>query len=128
MKIMEGGNTETIWERRRMMKAFRRKGLVVGLVLMAFILVNLFVTLQTVQAAAGPKEYVQLNASIPLADNLIALKEKTVAVSLSSGQTMTGVVKEVQNNLLHLEKISQKDFYDALIRVDQIVAIEARVR
>jgi small nuclear ribonucleoprotein (snRNP)-like protein len=69
-----------------------------------------------------------LNAAIPLADNLIALKGKTVAVSLSSGQTMTGVVKEVQNNLLHLEKLSQKEFFDALIRVDQIIAIEVRVR
>jgi hypothetical protein len=39
-----------------------------------------------------------------------------------------GVVKEVQNNLLHLEKLSQKEFFDALIRVDQIIAIEVRVR
>jgi hypothetical protein len=34
----------------------------------------------------------------------------------------------VQNNLLHLEKLSQKEFYDAIIRVDLIVAIEVRVR
>jgi hypothetical protein len=29
---------------------------------------------------------------------------------------------------LHLEKISQKEFFDALIRVDSISAVEARVR
>jgi hypothetical protein len=37
-------------------------------------------------------------------------------------------VKDVKDNVLHLEKISQKEFYDALIRVDLISAIEARVR
>ena len=110
------------------MKILMGKGLATGFILMALLLVNLFVTLQTAQAAAGPKEYVQLNAAIPLADNLIALKGKTVAVSLSSGQTMTGVVKEVQNNLLCLEKLNQKEFYDALIRVDLIEAIEVRAR
>jgi len=110
------------------MKALKEKGLATGFVLMALLLMNLFVALQTPQAAADPKEYVQLNAAIPLADNLIAMKGKAVAVSLSSGQTMTGVVKEVQNNLLYLEKLSQKEFYDALIRVDLIVAIEVRAR
>jgi len=109
------------------MKVLKGKGLAAGLVLMALLLVNLFVTLQTAQAAEDP-EYVQLNTAKPLADNLIALKGKTVAVSLSSGQTVTGVVKEVQNNLLYLEKLSQKEFYDALIRVDLIVAIEVRAR
>lgn len=111
------------------MNALKEKGLATGFVLMALLLVNLFVTLQAAQAAAvDPKEYAQLNAAIPLADNLMAMKGKAVAVSLSSGQTMTGVVKEVQNNLLHLEKLSQKEFYDALIRVDQIVAIEVHAR
>jgi hypothetical protein len=110
------------------MKVLKGKSLATGFILMTLLLVNLFVTSQTVRAAGSPKEFVQLNASIPLADNLVALKGKTVAVSLSSGQTMTGVVKEVQNNLLHLEKLAQKEFYDALIRLDLIVAIEARTR
>jgi small nuclear ribonucleoprotein (snRNP)-like protein len=90
--------------------------------------VNLSVTIHIAQAAEGPKAYTPLNAAIPLADNLVALKGKTITVSLSSGQAMTGVVKEVQNNLLHLERLSQKEFYDALIRVDLIVAIEVRAR
>lgn len=110
------------------MNAFHEKAPAICSALMVFLLLNLFGTLQTAQAAAGPKEYVQLNAAIPLADNLIALKGKTVTISLTSGQIMTGVVKDVQSNLLHLEKLSQKEFYDAIIRVDLIVAIEVRVR
>ena len=110
------------------MKALKKKGLATGFALMALLLAHPVVTPQTTQAAASPKEFVQLNAAIPPADNLIAMKGRTVAVSLSSGQIMTGVVKEVQNNLLHIEKLSQKEFFDALIRVDQIIAIEVRVR
>jgi hypothetical protein len=110
-----------------MIKA-NEKGPAICFVLMLILLLNLVVTPQTTQAATDPKGYVQLNAAIPLADNLIALKGKMVAVSLSSGQVLMGVVKDVQNNFLHLEKLSQKEFYDAIIRVDLIVAIEARVR
>ncbi len=41
---------------------------------------------------------------------------------------MTGIVKEVKNGLVHLEKLSQKEFYDGLVSIDKIVAIETRVR
>ena len=110
------------------MRTVNGKGPAISFALTAFLLLNLMVTFQTAQAAAGPKEYVQLNVAVPLADNLIAMKGRTVAVSLTSGQIVTGVVKEVQNNLLHLEKLSQKEFHDAIIRVDLIAAIEVRVR
>jgi hypothetical protein len=110
------------------MRTVNGNGPAICFALTAFLLLNIMVSFQTAQAAAGPKEYVQINAAVPLADNLIAMKGRTVAVSLTSGQIVTGVVKEVQNNLLHLEKLSQKEFYDAIIRVDLIVAIEVRVR
>jgi small nuclear ribonucleoprotein (snRNP)-like protein len=127
-KIIEGGMTRERSGRRTAMKIVRGKVVAAGFILMTLLMVNLLVTLQTAQAVAGPKEFTQLNAAIALADNLIALQGKTVAVSLSSGQTVMGVVKEVQNNLLYLEKLNQKEFYDALIRVDQIIAIEVKAR
>jgi hypothetical protein len=65
---------------------------------------------------------------IPLIENLAALKGKTVTVTLSSGQAVSGVVKDVKNGLLHLEKLSQKDFFDAVVVVDKISAVEVRVR
>ncbi len=78
--------------------------------------------------AAEVKGAVQLNAGITLADNLVALTGKTVTIHLAGGQSMTGIVKEVKNGLLHLEKLSQKEFYDGLISIDKIVSIETRVR
>jgi len=111
------------------MKACSRKNLLVaGVMVAALLITSLTVSIQSVQAAGEAKQYVQLNSGISLADNLTALKGKTVTVYLSSGQSMTGIVKDVKDNVLHLEKISQKEFYDAIIRVDMISAIEARVR
>jgi hypothetical protein len=78
--------------------------------------------------ASEVKGAVQLNAGITLADNLVALTGKAVTINLTGSQSMTGIVKEVKNGLLHLEKLSQKEFYDALISIDKIVSIETRVR
>ncbi len=111
------------------MKVLKIRGLLVtGFALIAFFLLNLVGTIQAVQAAGEETGYVQFNVGIPLADNLIALKGKSVTVSLSSGQTMTGVVKDVKNNLLHLGKLLGKEFYDAIIRVDLISAVETQVK
>jgi fumarate reductase subunit C len=111
------------------MNAWRGKNLFVSnVVLAALLMISLTVSIQSVQAAGEAKQYVQFNAGITLADNLTALKGKTVTIYLVSGQSMTGIVKDVKDTVLHLEKISQKEFYDALIRVDLISAIEARVR
>jgi sulfur carrier protein ThiS len=111
------------------MKAWSGKILLVsGIGLAALLMISLAVAIQPVQAAGEGKQYVQLNSGISLADNLTALKGKAATVFLSSGQSMTGIVKDVNANILHLEKISEKEFYDAIIRVEMISAIEARVR
>jgi hypothetical protein len=71
---------------------------------------------------------VQLNAGASLADNLAALKGKQVTVTLAGGQSISGIVKDVSAGLLHLEKLSQKEFYDGLVILDKIASIEVRVR
>lgn len=61
-------------------------------------------------------------------DNLLRFKGKPVSVTTISGQTITGSVKEVKNGMLHLEKLAQKEYFDAIIMVDKITSVEARVR
>ena len=96
----------------------------IGAILVLFCMAGLVFTVHRVQAARE----MQLYAGSSLDDNLIAFKGKSVTVTLSSGKQMTGFVKDVKNGLLHLERLSLKDYYDALIRTDHISAIEARVR
>lgn len=96
----------------------------ISAILVLICMAGLVFTAHGVQAARE----MQLYAGISLEDNLSVFKGKSVTVTLSSGKQLTGFVKEVKNNLLHLERLSLKDYYDALIRIDHISAIEARVR
>lgn len=83
-------------------------------------------------AAAGakstPVKGMNYNANTSLAQNLKMLVGKTVSITLNSGQTFTGIIKAVGNNLVHLEKLVGKEYYDALIRIENIEAIDARFR
>ncbi|HOI73738.1 MAG TPA: hypothetical protein PLO63_06265 [Syntrophales bacterium] len=61
-------------------------------------------------------------------DNLKVYSGKEVVIHLRSGKTFQGSVKALGEHLVHLEKLSGRDFYDALIRIEDITAIEARFR
>lgn len=71
---------------------------------------------------------VSYNVNSSLMDNLKSLIGKKVYVSLNSGKTLIGFVKEVGNHLMHLEKLEGKDYFDALIRIEYIIAIDTRFR
>ena len=84
------------------------------------------------EAVAKPKvvaiEGISYNVNSSLADNLKSLMGKKVYVTLDSGKTFSGFVKEVGNHLMHLEKLEGKDHFDALIRIENISAIDTRFR
>jgi small nuclear ribonucleoprotein (snRNP)-like protein len=63
-----------------------------------------------------------------MAENLKSLSGKKVYVTLDSGETLAGFVKEVGDHLMHLEKLDGKDYFDALIRIENINAINTRFR
>ena len=70
----------------------------------------------------------KFDMSLSMADNLKGYMGKNVFIHLKSGETFQGYVKAVGNGLVHLEKLTGKDFYDALIRFEEICAIEAKFR
>ncbi|MFZ1983744.1 MAG: hypothetical protein WAU91_04975, partial [Desulfatitalea sp.] len=55
----------------------------------------------------------KFDISSSLADNLKSYTGKNVYVHLKSGNTLEGYVKAVGKDLVHLEKLAGKDFYDA---------------
>jgi hypothetical protein len=73
-------------------------------------------------------EGVSYNVDASLADNLAILIGKKVYVTLESGKTLSGFIKAVGPHLLHLEKLAGKDYFDALIRIERISAIDTRFR
>ncbi|MFZ2445230.1 MAG: hypothetical protein WAW37_02640 [Syntrophobacteraceae bacterium] len=112
------------------MRRLNRKSIMVAVIALIMIFgVNSFIVPQSFSAGEeGTKGAVRFDANTSMKDNLAALKGKSVTVTISSGQAITGTVADVKGNLLHLSKISQKDFYDALIAIDHIAAIEMKVR
>jgi hypothetical protein len=77
---------------------------------------------------AIPVEGARFETSYPLKDNLNTFQGKDVYILLRSGQTIQGYVKTVGDHFLHLEKLAGMDFYDALVRIEDISAVEARFR
>lgn len=79
-------------------------------------------------AATVAIEGVSYNVDAGIPDNLKSLIGKKVNVTLGSGKTFSGTVKNVGAHMVHLEKLDGKDFFDALIRVEDISAIDTRFR
>lgn len=73
-------------------------------------------------------EGARFETAASIKDNLQAWMGKDVLIHLRSGKTLQGYVKSVGEHLVHLEKISGRDFYDALIRMEDITVVEGRFR
>ncbi len=59
-----------------------------------------------------------------LAENL----GKRVIVRLESGENLEGTVSKVGDSVVHIAKLSGRDFYDAVVRIDRINAVVFKVR
>lgn len=101
-----------------------------GAVLAVILAVGIFLFFPVaVQArSAVALEDVNFNVSGSIKENLKAYVGKDVLIHLRSGKTFQGYVKSVGDHFVHLEKLSGRDFYDALIRIEDIGAIEAKFR
>lgn len=110
-----------------MSKQSRSAGLA-GSVLAVLFLMLMLPTTAGAKTELIAVEGVSYNVEASLADNLTALIGKKVYVTLDSGKTLTGFVKAVGDHLLHLEKLAGKDYFDALIRIEDIGAIDTRFR
>lgn len=75
-----------------------------------------------------PVEGVSFNVNASMADNLRALHGRHVTLMLDSGSPVSGVVGDVGEHLLHLEKLERKEYFDAAIRIDAIRSVETRFR
>ncbi len=53
---------------------------------------------------------------------------KRVAIRLDGGEELEGIVSNVGDHLVHISKLSKRDFYDALVRIERINAVIIRVR
>jgi small nuclear ribonucleoprotein (snRNP)-like protein len=69
-----------------------------------------------------------MNVNSSIVENLKSMIDKKAYVTLESGKTFIGTIEEVGEDLVKLVKIDNKEFHDALIRIDNITAIHSRIR
>jgi len=101
-------------------------GAVFAVILFAAIFIVFPASAQTRSAVPVPGAKFEVSFSIQ--ENLKTYIGKDVLIHLRSGKTFQGYVKAVGDQAVHLERISGRDFYDALIRIDDISAVEAKFR
>jgi hypothetical protein len=70
----------------------------------------------------------ELNKASAVKDILIEHVGKRISIKLDGGEELEGIVTKVGDPLVHISKLSKRDFYDALIRIDRISAIIVRAR
>jgi len=90
--------------------------------------VGFLATPQKAESGVVPLEGIKYDVNFSLEDNLKLFVGKRVYVTLDSGKTFVGIVKEVGNHLMWLEKLEGKEFFDALLRINSITAIDSRFR
>ncbi len=69
-----------------------------------------------------------MNVNATIEENLKSMMDKKAYITLDSGKTFIGVVKEVGEKLVKLERLDDKEFHDALLSIDSITAIHSRTR
>lgn len=70
----------------------------------------------------------ELKSSASIKEVLAEYVGKRVAIRLNSNEELEGTVTKVGDSLLHISKLSGKDFYDAVVLIDRISAVIMRVR
>ena len=70
----------------------------------------------------------ELNESYGIKDVLNSYMGKRVSLRTDTGEALEGTVTKVGSHLVHISKLSGKDFYDAVVVIDKINSVVIRVR
>ena len=76
---------------------------------------------------AQEKSY-ELKSAATVKDILSENIGKRLIVRMDGGENLEGTVHKVGDGLVHISKLSGRDFYDATVRIDRITAVIFKVR
>ena len=79
-------------------------------------------------APASAAQELRIGANDTVQTVLAAQKGKRVTVRVRSGQELTGAVREVTGKLVHLGAISGREFFDAIVPLESIDAVQVRTK
>lgn len=82
----------------------------------------------TLSASVSVAQPLVVNMDDTLEKLLVAQKGKRVTVKLGPSDELTGVVKTVTPNLVHLSELTGREFFDAAVDMKQIRAVIVRTK
>ncbi len=77
-------------------------------------------------SAEEPK--LEIRNSQTLKEVLLERVGKRTTLKMQSGEDIDGTVTMVGEQLIHVSRLTGKDFYDAIVRLDRINAVIIKVR
>ena len=80
------------------------------------------------QGFVSAQEKLELRTPAGVKDILSEFSGKRVSVTLESGSGIEGVITKVGDHLVHFSRLTGKEYFDALIRIDKIIAVTIRTR
>ncbi len=81
------------------------------------------------QTPAGEERKIVLEEQDSMASVLKRLEGKQVRLRMAgSGEEVLGKLQKVGMNLAHLSELSGREFFDAVVRIDQVAAVSVQVR
>lgn len=95
--------------------------------IVAVLMISIFCSMMALEVFAAEGAF-ELNSGYGVKDFLSAQVGKRVSVRTDAGETLEGTVTKVGDHLLHLSKLTGKDFYDAIVRIDKISSMTIRVK
>lgn len=81
------------------------------------------------QDAAGQEKKMVFEAQDTMSTVLKRLEGKTVRIRLAGGgDEVVGKLQAVGKELAHLSDLSGREFFDSVVRIDQVAAVSVQVR
>lgn len=93
-----------------------------------FFMIALVISLAFVQLAVAEEKKMEINTSFSVKQILSSFTGQRVALKTDAGETIEGTVTAVGDHVVHISKISGKDFYDAVVVIDRINSVVFRAR
>ena len=99
----------------------RLRGMILGAV---FIIVGLILA----QGSAIADEGTEFKPFVSIKENFLVNVGKRISLRTESGDTIDGTIARVGDQNVHISKLTGKDFYDAIVRIDKIESFTFRAR
>jgi hypothetical protein len=99
----------------------RLRGLILGAVI---IIAGLILS----QGAAIAEEGPEFNPLVSIKENFQVNVGKRISVRTESGDTIDGTIARIGDHNVHISKLTGKDFYDTIVRIDKIESFTFRAR